>query len=85
MQTLLSFGCQGFKDWLQNKPKQINDISLQVIFTMSCAPSTPLPIIPVGKAPHGKRQLTLTERVSQYNGEEDIRNGVPRASGYSGT
>jgi hypothetical protein len=75
MQTLLSFGCQGFKYWLQNNPKQINDVSLQVVFTTSGTPSTPLPIIPVGKALHGKRQLTLTERVSQYNGEYSVYRG----------
>jgi hypothetical protein len=68
---VLCFGYQRIKECLlgAKQDNQIqSDFPLQLVFTTSGTPSANLPLIPVGKAIHGKRQLTLTERVSQYNG-----------------
>jgi hypothetical protein len=71
-------GFQQFKEWLmghnQNNQRQISDICPRLVFTTSGLPSTPLPLTPVGKT-HCGRRLTLTERVSQYNGLYSIYKG----------
>ena len=61
---------------IQHNPNQISDSHLQLVFTLSGAPSTPLPFMPVEKVLHDKTQLTLTKRVSKYNGLYSVYQGV---------
>ena len=63
------------KDRYPTPPKQISDVFLWLVFTTSGLPSTPLPLTPVGKIYHGKRQLTLTKRILQYNGLFSVYRG----------
>ena len=73
--------CRRFKEWLfgvkqpQPHQNQISDVFLRLVFTTSGLPLTPLPLTPVGKIYHGKRQLTLTKRISQYNGLFSVYRG----------